>query len=115
MVAGERAHRHDNWIRRVSSRVANSVRRIVLHDGCNDTGCALKVFRRDAFLRLPQFDHMHRFLPALFIADGGEVEYQPVTHRPRIHGESKYGVRNRLWVGIVDLIGVFWLGKRRLE
>lgn len=114
MVIGERRKRRDSWLRRVSSRVANGVRSRLLGDGIADTGCGIKVFRRAAYLALPAFDHMHRFLPALIQRDGGGVVALPVNHRPRLHGVSKYGVGNRLWVGIVDLIGVRWLQNRRL-
>jgi dolichol-phosphate mannosyltransferase len=87
---------------------------MILGDGVSDTGCGIKVFHRDRFLDLPAFDHMHRFLPALMQRSGGEVASVPVNHRPRREGESKYGVNNRLWVGIVDLIGVMWLLRRRI-
>jgi dolichol-phosphate mannosyltransferase len=112
MLAGWRARRQDTWLRRVSSRVANAVRASVLRDATPDTGCGLKVFSRDTFLRLPFFDHMHRFLPALVQRLGGRVESVVVSHRPRTRGRSKYGVHNRLWVGIVDLFGVAWLIRR---
>jgi dolichol-phosphate mannosyltransferase len=92
--------------------VANGVRGRLLRDRTPDTGCGLKVFARDAFLRLPFFDHLHRFLPALFLREGEEVLSVPVNHRPRIAGRSKYGIGNRLWVGIVDLFGVSWLMRR---
>ena len=114
MVVGQRIGRKDTWIRKMSSRVANAVRNALLKDGISDTGCGLKVFYRDDFLRLPAFDHMHRFLPALVRRDGGEVHCVPVNHRPRLRGQSKYGIGNRLWVGITDLFGVMWLQKRRL-
>jgi len=112
LVAGWRATRRDTRLKRVSSRLANAVRATLLGDRTPDTGCGLKVFRRDAFLRLPPFDHMHRFLPALVQREGGVVVNVPVNHRPRAAGRSKYGVMNRLWVGIVDLLGVMWLQRR---
>ena len=84
----------------------------MLGDNTPDTGCGLKVFSRDAFLDMPRFDHMHRFLPALMIRRGGKVVSVHVNHRPRQRGVSKYGVWNRLWVGIVDLFGVMWLQAR---
>ena len=118
LVAGERRERRDSWLRRVSSRLANGVRRRVLHDGVADTGCGLKLFPRDAYLELPFFDHQHRFLPALFLREEIPVVTVPVRHRPRLGGSSKYGVHNRLWAGIVDLLGVWWLcrrGGRRAE
>ena len=115
LVAGNRAKRNDSWFRRFSSRTANAVRNALLHDQCPDTGCSLKLFRRDDFLLLPQFDHMHRFLPALFAREGVAIINVPVNHRPRAAGVSKYGLGNRLWVGIVDLIGVRWLQRRRFR
>lgn len=115
MIAGNRAQRRDNLIRRISSRIANHVRRWLLDDDCLDTGCSLKLFRREDFLLLPQFDHMHRFLPALFARDGIAVINTPVNHREREAGVSKYGVGNRLWVGIVDMFCVRWLRSRRIR
>jgi dolichol-phosphate mannosyltransferase len=114
MIVGDRQERRDSWLRRFSSRVANSVRNALLHDGIADTGCGTKVFEREAVLELAPFDHMHRFLPALVRAQGGGVVSIPVSHRPRRAGRSKYGVANRLWVGIVDLFGVMWLTRRRI-
>ena len=114
MAVGERRDRRDNWSRRVSSRIANKVRSLLLHDGISDTGCGLKVFYRDDFLELPAFDHMHRFLPALMQQRGRKVRSVPVNHRPRKFGRSKYGIRNRLWAGIIDLLGVMWLERRRM-
>lgn len=115
LLAGWRATRRDTWLRRISSRVANGVRSRALGDATPDTGCGLKVFEREAFLGLPFFDHMHRFLPALFIRQGGRVVSVPVRHRPRVAGTSHYGVWNRLWVGIVDLAGVAWLRRRMVR
>ena len=112
LVAGARAKRNDSFVRRASSRIANHVRSRILKDGCLDTGCSLKLFRRDLYLLLPQFNHMHRFFPALFAREGVGIINVPVTHRPRSAGESKYGVGNRLWVGIADMFGVRWLIKR---
>ncbi len=112
LVAGNRRKRNDNWLRRFSSRVANGVRQRLLRDDCPDTGCGLKLFRHEDFMLLPRFDHLHRFLPALFKRAGGRVINVPVNHRPRERGTSKYGVWNRLWVGIVDLAGVMWLQRR---
>lgn len=114
MAVGERRTRRDALTRRFSSRIANKVRSSLLGDGVRDTGCGLKVFRRDDFLELPAFDHMHRFLPALMQQRGRKVRSLPVNHRPRRHGRSKYGIANRLWPGIVDLLGVMWLKRRRL-
>src|SRR5690606_36850782 len=90
----------------------NGVRRSLLRDGTPDTGCGIKVFHRATFLDVPAFDHMHRFLPALFQREGAKVVSIAVRHRPRMHGSSKYGIGNRLWVGIVDLFGVCWLMRR---
>jgi dolichol-phosphate mannosyltransferase len=112
MIAGWRVDRKDPWSRRISSRIANGVRRRLLGDTTPDTGCGLKLFARDAFLDLPRFDHMHRFLPALMQRDGWEVRSIPVNHRPRYRGASDYGVRNRLWAGMVDLFGVAWFKRR---
>ena len=112
LVCGHRTRRRDNWTKRQSSRIANRVRVALLGDATPDTGCGLKLFRRAAFLELPHFDHMHRYLPALFIRGGGRVESVPVNHRPRIRGVSKYGTLDRLWVGLFDLVGVFWLQRR---
>ncbi len=114
LVIGERRNRKDSLLRRWSSRVANAVRSRFLGDGVADTGCGIKVFYRAEYLALPAFDHMHRFLPALMQRNGGKVCSLPVNHRPRLHGSSKYGVNNRLWVGIVDMVGVRWLQNRRL-
>lgn len=112
LVAGHRTNRRDDWLKRVSSRVANRVRAALLNDATPDTGCGLKVIRRSAFLSLPYFDHMHRFLPALIRAQGGVCVSVPVNHRPRGTGRSHYGLNNRLWVGLVDMIGVMWLRRR---
>jgi dolichol-phosphate mannosyltransferase len=112
LIIGHRAERHDRWLRRFSSRVANRVRATLLKDATPDSGCGLKIFSRQAFLDLPYFDHMHRFLPALFQRNGGQVISVPVNHRPRTRGLSKYGLHNRLWVGITDLFGVMWLLRR---
>jgi dolichol-phosphate mannosyltransferase len=112
LYMGNRTARRDTWLRRLSSRIANGVRAGLLGDGTPDTGCGIKVFQRDTFLQLPAFDHMHRFLPALFRRHGSRVISIPVGHRPRLRGRSKYGVHNRLWVGIVDLFGVMWLKAR---
>ena len=112
MVAGQREKREDNFLRKLSSRVANNVRSAMLGDGVRDTGCALKMFSRDDYLSLPYFNHMHRFLAALMIRNGVPIALSDVKHRARVRGTSKYGVMNRLWVGIVDLFGVRWLQSR---
>jgi len=113
LVMGHRTTRKDTWLRRISSRVANGVRGRMLNDGTPDTGCGIKLFHRGTFLDLPRFDHMHRFLPALFQRAGSKVVSVPVHHRPRTRGVSKYGLRNRLFVGITDLFGVMWLIRRK--
>jgi len=112
MVCGHRRRRRDTWLRRLSSRIANGVRSRLLRDDTPDTGCGLKLFPRDAFLAFPFFDHLHRFLPALMQRSGGCVVSVEVNHRPRERGTSHYGVRNRLWVGIIDMLGVMWLQRR---
>ena len=112
LVMGNRQLRKDTWLRRLASRVANGVRRRMLHDDTPDTGCGIKLFDRVTYLQLPAFDHMHRFLPALFQRAGVRVISVSVRHRARIHGRSKYGIADRLWVGMVDLFGVRWLIKR---
>ncbi len=112
LIAGHRARRRDSWSKRQASRIANAVRRRLLRDDTPDTGCGLKLFPRALFLDLPYFDHMHRFLPALVLREGGIVRSAPVNHRPRQRGASKYGVLDRLGVGIVDLVGVLWLRRR---
>ena len=115
LIAGQRVRRQDSWSKRYASRAANAVRRRLLHDDTPDTGCGLKLFRRAVFLDLPFFDHMHRFLPALVLREGGIVRSVPVNHRPRQRGTSNYGVFDRLGVGIVDLLGVMWLGRRAVR
>ena len=112
LIAGHRITRRDTGRKRLASRLANRIRAALLGDATPDTGCGLKVFRREAFLALPHFDHMHRYLPALFIREGGSVVSVPVNHRPRTSGTSKYGTLDRLWVGIFDLAGVYWLQRR---
>ncbi len=99
------ASRKDTAFRRLQSRIANGVRSGLLGDGTPDTGCGIKLFSREAFMDLPRFDHMHRFLPALFQRHGARVVSVPVSHRARTRGTSKYGMLNRLWVGIVDMVG----------
>lgn len=113
MVQGERQGRQDTNFKRFQSRLANAVRRTLLRDGTRDTGCGLKVVRRDVYLRLPHFDALHRFTPALVGREGYEVLTYPVVDRARWHGVSKYGFWNRLWVGIGDMLGVWWLLRRR--
>ena len=112
LIAGYRKKRRDRWVTRMASKIANRVRGALLRDRTPDTGCGLKVILRRAFLGLPYFDHMHRFIPALIQRQGGKVVIVEVNHRPRRHGRSNYGVFDRLWIGIVDLIGVMWLQRR---
>ena len=112
MVGGRRAKRQDSAAKRMASRLGNGVRKRLLNDQADDTGCGLKVFRREAFLRLPYFDHMHRYLPALMLREGFEVTFQDVGHRARTTGASKYTNLGRLWVSASDLMGVLWLRRR---
>lgn len=112
LVTGHRTARRDSGLKRISSRLANGVRSRLLRDDTPDTGCGIKVIRKQAFLRLPYFDHMHRYLPALIQFQGGRCRSIPVNHRPRGVGRSHYGINNRLWPGLVDLLGVMWLRRR---
>ncbi|MHA6205743.1 glycosyltransferase [Dyella soli] len=112
LFAGWRTTRRDSFNKRISSKVANAVRSRMLKDSTPDTGCGLKLFDRDVFLRLPYFDHMHRYLPALVKRAGFQSTSVPVGHRPRTAGTSKYGMLDRLWVGLADLRGVAWLMRR---
>jgi dolichol-phosphate mannosyltransferase len=111
-MGNRKASRKDTAFRKLQSSIANGVRSSLLGDGTPDTGCGIKLFARDTFMDLPRFDHMHRFLPALFQRHGARVISVPVSHRPRTRGTSKYGMLNRLWVGIVDIAGVMWLRRR---
>ncbi len=112
ICGNRRGRRRDPWLKRASSVIANGVRARMLGDGTPDTGCGLKLIRRDVFLDLPYFDHMHRFLPALVRRRGGAVRSIPVNHRARERGRSHYGTLDRLVAGIVDLAGVMWLLRR---
>ena len=112
MVSGVRVKRKDTASRRIASRLGNRFRNFMLGDGASDTGCGLKAFRRDAFLALPYFDHMHRFLIALVQREGWKVDYAPVNHRPRLSGASKYTNFGRMLVSFHDLLGVRWLQRR---
>ena len=116
MMCGIRTRRADNVIRKVSSRIANGVRRFILRDGITDVGCAIRIFRRDCLAHVPFFRNAHRFFPALVMAAGYCVAETTVRHRPRLKGTSKYGtgINNRLWVGLADLAGVYWLRRRAL-
>jgi dolichol-phosphate mannosyltransferase len=111
-MGNRKASRQDTAFRKLQSSIANGVRSSLLGDGTPDTGCGIKLFAREVFVELPRFDHMHRFLPALFMRQGARVISVPVSHRARLRGTSKYGMLNRLWVGIVDIAGVMWLRRR---
>jgi dolichol-phosphate mannosyltransferase len=113
LVAGQRVGRKDTFSKRAASKVANAIRGAILRDGTRDTGCGLKAFRKEAFLALPYFNHMHRYLPALFARDGWVVAHVDVSHRPRGAGRSNYSNLQRGMVGLVDLAGVAWLLRRR--
>jgi len=112
LVSGVRVKRRDTASRRAASRLGNGLRQWLLADGATDTGCGLKAFRRVAFLELPYFDHIHRYLIALVRRDGWEVAFVPVGHRPRLAGRSKYTNLGRLLVSVHDLLGVRWLQRR---
>ncbi|MEM9938540.1 MAG: glycosyltransferase family 2 protein [Pseudomonadota bacterium] len=113
MVMGRRASRKDTAWKRFGSRFANGIRKWMLKDNCTDSGCGIKVMKRDAFLSLPYFDHMHRYMPALMNAEGYDVEFMDVNHRERGAGQSKYTNFGRLWAALSDLRGVMWLIRRR--
>lgn len=112
MVAGRRAKRQDDWAKRTASRLANSIRKSLLKDGADDSGSGIKVFKREAFLRIPYFDHMHRYMAALMLREGFSVEFLDVGHRPRTAGRSKYTNLGRLAANATDLFGVMWLRSR---
>lgn len=111
-VIGYRKYRKDTPWKRFQSRFANKFRDLILHDGVPDTGCGLKVLPTETYLRLPHFNHMHRYIPALVKRMGGDVQVQIVNHRDREHGISKYTAWNRAWVGIIDVLGMMWLIRR---
>ncbi len=113
LAAGQRVGRKDTGFKKLQSRLANRIRNAVLHDGTRDTGCGLKAFRRDVFLMMPYFDGLHRFLPALVRREGFDIAYVDVIDRPRRAGVSNYGFFDRLWIGIMDLLGVWWLIRRK--
>jgi glycosyltransferase involved in cell wall biosynthesis len=113
LAAGQRVGRKDTGFKKLQSRAANAIRNAILHDGTRDTGCGLKAFRREVFLVLPYFDGLHRFLPALVRREGYEIAYVDVIDRPRRSGVSNYGFFDRLWIGILDLFGVWWLLRRK--
>jgi len=113
LAAGQRVGRKDTGFKKFQSRVANKVRNAILQDGTRDTGCGLKAFRREVFLTMPYFDGLHRFLPALVRREGYDIAYVDVIDRPRHSGVSNYGFFDRLWIGIMDLAGVWWLIRRK--
>ena len=113
LAAGQRVGRKDTGFKKLQSRIANSARKAILRDGTRDTGCGLKAFRREVFLAMPYFDGLHRFLPALVRREGYEIAYVDVIDRPRHSGVSNYGFFDRLWIGIMDLAGVWWLIRRK--
>ena len=113
LAAGQRMGRKDTGFKKIQSRVANGVRSTILHDGTRDTGCGLKAFPREVFMALPYFDGLHRFLPALVRREGYDIAYVDVIDRPRHSGVSNYGFFDRLWIGIMDLAGVWWLIRRK--
>jgi len=113
LAAGQRVGRKDTGFKKIQSRIANGVRNGILRDGTRDTGCGLKAFRREVFLMMPYFDGLHRFLPALVRREGYDIGYVEVTDRPRRSGVSNYGFFDRLWIGIMDLAGVWWLIRRK--
>lgn len=112
LVGGVRAKRQDTGAKRWASKWANGIRKRLLNDDADDTGCGLKAFRREAFLRLPYFDHIHRYLPALMIREGYQNRFMDVGHRGRETGRSKYTNLGRLWAALSDLVGVMWLKTR---
>jgi dolichol-phosphate mannosyltransferase len=115
VVSGVRARRQDSWVRRVSSRIANGIRNRVTHESVTDVGCTLRAARAEYLRRIPVFNGMHRFLPTLLRMEGARVTEVPVNHRPRLHGEPKYNIRNRIWRALLDLFGVRWLQTRWVD
>jgi glycosyltransferase involved in cell wall biosynthesis len=115
VVSGVRAHRQDSWVRKVSSRIANGIRNRVTHESVTDVGCTLRAARAEYLRRIPVFNGMHRFLPTLLRMEGARVTEVPVNHRPRLHGQPKYNIRNRIWRALMDLFGVRWLQTRWVD
>lgn len=115
MVSGIRQQRRDGWVRLAASRIANRARNWVVGDTVSDVGCSLKAYRREFLVKLPAFNGLHRFLPALFKIQGARIREIPVSHRARVHGVSKYSINNRLWRGLHDLVGVRWLQRRWVD
>ncbi len=115
VVCGVRANRQDTWVRKVSSRIANGIRNRVTHDSVTDVGCTLRACRAEYLQRIPMFTGMHRFLPTLLKMEGARVTEVPVHHRPRLHGQPKYNIRNRIWRALADLFAVRWMQKRWID
>lgn len=115
VVSGVRARRQDSWVRKVSSRIANNIRNRVTHESVTDVGCTLRAARAEYLRRIPVFNGMHRFLPTLLRMEGARVTEVPVNHRPRLHGQPKYNIRNRIWRALMDLFGVRWLQTRWVD
>jgi len=115
VVSGVRARRQDSWVRKVSSRIANGIRNRVTHESVTDVGCTLRAARAEYLRRIPVFNGMHRFLPTLLRMEGARVTEVPVNHRPRLHGQPKYNIRNRIWRALMDLFGVRWLQTRWVD
>jgi dolichol-phosphate mannosyltransferase len=115
VVSGVRTHRRDTWVRKVSSRIANGVRNRLTHDSVTDVGCTLRACRAEYLRRVPMFTGMHRFLPTLLKMEGARVTEIPVNHRPRLHGQPKYNISNRLWRALADLFAVRWMQKRWID
>lgn len=115
VVSGIRTHRHDSWVRRISSKIANGVRNRITHDSVADVGCTLRVYRKESTDRIFMFTGMHRFLPTLLKLAGARVTEVPVHHRPRLHGEPKYNIRNRIWKALADLFAVRWMQSRWID
>ena len=113
MVMGRRGKRKDSAWKKFGSRFANAIRRRMLRDDCDDSGCGIKVMDREAFISLPYFDHIHRYMPAMMRAEGYDIEFKDVNHRQRAEGRSKYTNFGRLWAALSDLRGVMWLIRRR--
>lgn len=115
VVCGVRQRRRDSWLRRLSSKIANRIRNWATGESVTDTGCTLRVYRRELLLRVPMFTGMHRFLPTLLKLAGAHIREVPVNHRPRLYGRPKYNIRNRIWVALVDLMAMRWIMRRWID
>ena len=115
VVSGVRAKRRDTWVRRVSSKIANGIRNRVTHESVTDVGCTLRAMRIEYLRQIPVFNGMHRFLPTLLRMEGARVTEVPVNHRPRLHGQPKYNIRNRMFRALADLFGVRWMQTRWVD